>query len=147
MLENYRIFHELTRTQQGQLMLAQHLKSGQKVVIKTLLPNAEQDATSAQEQIQRFNRECDIHMYLRHESIVPALETFTEDDKTYLVTAYQPYPTLKELLKRKNSFSPLEALNIIQQLCQALHYIHDQGVIHRDVHPENILVTEEIMQI
>ncbi len=143
MLEDYRIFHELTRTQHGQLMLAQHLKSGQKVVIKSLLQNFDQDQDTTDEQVQRFHRECDIHMYLRHESIVPALDTFVEDQKLYLVTAYQPYPTLKELLKRKNLFSPLEALNIIQQLCQALHYIHDQGVIHRDVHPENILVTEE----
>lgn len=143
MLEDYRIFHELTRTQHGQLMLAQHLKSGQKVVIKSLILNSDQDQSDAEEQIKRFHRESDIHMYLRHESIVPALETFVEDQKAYLVTAYQPYPTLKELLKRKKSFSPLEALNIIQQLCQALHYIHDQGVIHRDVHPENILVTDE----
>lgn len=143
MLENYRISHELTRTQNGQLLLAQHLQSGQKVVIKTLIFDSTDKSLSYEEQLERFRRECDIHLYLRHDSIVPALEYFEEEGRPYLVTAYKPYPTLKELLKRKTTFSPLEALNIIQQLCQALHYIHDQGVIHRDVHPENLLITEE----
>lgn len=144
MLENYRILEELTRSQNCQLLLAQQLQSGQKVVIKTPLFSTDGSGLSPEEQIARFRRECDIHLYLRHESIVPALDSFEQDGRPFLVTAYKPYPTLRELLERPEvRFSPLEALNIIQQLCQALHYIHDQGVIHRDVHPENILITEE----
>jgi serine/threonine protein kinase len=145
MLDNYQILEELTRSQGGQLLLAQHLQSGQKVVIKTPLFSQPEESggLSYEDQLARFRRECDIHLYLRHESIVPALDSFEQDGRPYLVTAYKPYPTLKQLLAREIRFSPLEALNIIQQLCQALHYIHDQGVIHRDIHPENILITEE----
>ncbi|PKL77493.1 MAG: hypothetical protein CVV27_05285 [Candidatus Melainabacteria bacterium HGW-Melainabacteria-1] len=146
MLENYHILQELTRSGSGQLLLAQHLLSGQKVVIKTPLFNqdvAGEGNLSHSEQLARFRRECDIHLYLRHESIVPALEGFEQDGRPYLVTEYKPYPTLRQLLDQQVRFSPLEALNIIQQLCQALHYIHDQGVIHRDIHPENLLITEE----
>lgn len=142
MLENYRLLEELTRSQNGQLLLAQDLQSGHKVVIKTPLLDTE-NGLSAEEQLARFRRECDIHLYLRHDSIVPALDCFEQDGRPFLVTAYRPYPNLRQLLERDIRFSPLEALNIIQQLCQALHYIHDQGVIHRDVHPENILITEE----
>lgn len=142
MLNNYRILNDLKRTQTGSLLLAQHVQSGQKVVIKTPLFESESGLNKT-EQRARFRRECDIHLYLKHDSIVPALEAFEQDDQPYLVTAYKPYPTLKQVLEQKNRFSPLEALSIVQQLCQALHYIHDQGVIHRDVHPENILITEE----
>ncbi|MEZ0374081.1 MAG: protein kinase [Candidatus Sericytochromatia bacterium] len=142
MLENYRILQELTRSQSGQLLLAQDLQSGQKVVIKTPLLSSE-NGLSPEEQLARFRRECDIHLYLRHDSIVAAIDCFEQDGRPYLVTAYRPYPTLRQLLESEIRFSPLEALNIIQQLCQALHYIHDQGVIHRDVHPENLLITEE----
>lgn len=143
MLENYRILQELTRSQNGQLLLAQHLQSGQKVVIKTPLLVQQEGGLSLDEQLARFRRECDIHLYLRHESIVAALDCFEQEGRPYLVTAYKPYPTLRQLLAQGVKFSPLEALNIIQQLCQALHYIHDQGVIHRDIHPENLLITEE----
>lgn len=144
MLENYRITSELTRTQNCSLWLAQHVQTGQKVVLKSLLPqHIDENGLSLQERQQRFRRECNIHLYLRHESIVEALDYFEHEQQPYLVTAYKPYPTLKELLKRQVRFSPLEALNIVQQLCQALHYIHDQGIIHRDIHPENIMVTEE----
>jgi len=142
MLEDYRIIHELTRTQNCQLLLAQQIKSGQKVVLKTPVFETDSDF-SIEEQAARFRRECSIHLYLRHESIVPALDFFEESGRPYLATAYQPYPTLKYLNQQAARFSPLEALNIIQQLCQAMHYIHDQGVIHRDIHPENILITEE----
>lgn len=142
MLENYRILQELTRSQSGQLLLAQDLQTGQKVVLKTPLLDSE-NGLSAEEQLARFRRECDIHLYLRHDSIVPALDCFEQDGRPFLVTAYRPYPNLRQLLERDTRFSPLEALNVIQQLCQALHYIHDQGVIHRDIHPENILITEE----
>lgn len=143
MLENYRILQELTRSQNGQLLLAQDTQSGQKVVLKTPLLQDTDSGLSIEEQLARFRRESDIHLYLRHESIVSALASFEVDGRPYLVTEYKPYPTLRQLLERQIRFSPLEALNLIQQLCQALHYIHDQGVIHRDIHPENILITEE----
>ncbi len=144
MLADYHIIRELTRTQSCCLWLAQHGSTGQKVVLKRLLPHAlEEDGLSLHERQQRFRRECNIHLYLKHDSIVEALDYFEHENQPYLVTTYKPYPTLKELLQRKVSFSPLEALNIVQQLCQALHYIHDQGIIHRDIHPENIMVTEE----
>jgi len=142
MLNNYRIINELKRTQTGVLLLAQHVQSGQKVVIKS--PEFKSEiGLSLDDQRARFLRECDIHLYLQHDSIVPAIEAFEQDGKSYLVTEYRPYSTLKQILSQDIRFSPLEALSIIQQLCQALHYIHDQGVIHRDVHPENILITEE----
>lgn len=143
MLENYRIFKELTRSQHCQLLLAQHVQTGQKCVLKTPLLILEEGGLSEEEQLARFRRECSIHLYLRHESIVPAIESFESEGQPYLVTQYKPYETLRALLSRKVRFSPLEALSLIQQLCQALHYIHDQGVIHRDIHPENILITEE----
>ncbi len=143
MLENYRISSEITRTQNCRLLLAQHAQTGQKVVLKTLLPQLDDDGLSFEERLQRFRRECNIHRYLRHDSIVEALDYFEHENQPYLVTAYKPYPTLKELLQQKTLFSPIEALNVVQQLCQALHYIHDQGIIHRDVHPDNIMITEE----
>lgn len=142
MLNKYRIIHELTRTQNGQLLLAQHTETGQRVVLKTPLFQTDSEF-SLDEQLARFRRESDIHLYLHHDSIVPALEFFEDNGRPFLATAYCPYPTLRRLHEQGVRFSPLEALNIVQQLCQALHAIHEQGVIHRDIQPENILITEE----
>src|SRR5262249_48046610 len=76
---------------------------------------------------------------LRHPSIVPVYETGQSDNQPYLVSEFVEGITLADLLTaRRPSFR--EAAELIANLADALHYAHEQGVVHRDVKPSNIML-------
>lgn len=141
MLKDYTIVSEIAQSANSTIFLAQ-APHGQKVIIKAFRADLSGDM-SPDEQILRFRRECDIHLFLKHERIVPAFECFDLDGVPHLVMEYKPYPSLRSLIDSRQPISLLEALSIVQKLCQALHYIHDLGIIHRDIKPQNILISEE----
>jgi tetratricopeptide (TPR) repeat protein len=141
MIKDYTVLAELPVRSGSRLFLGRDAH-GQKVHLKLFQIDTGTNL-SKEEQLQRFRRECEIHLFLKHPRIIPALDCVEIDGYPCLVTEYKPFPNLKSLLQEERELSLLETLILIQQLCQALHYMHDQGVIHRDIKPENILVSEE----
>ena len=61
----------------------------------------------------------------------------------YIVMRYMPKGTLGAVLNRHGKLTPLDLVPIVQQICSALDYAHQRGVIHRNVKPSNILFDEE----
>src|SRR5262249_6486450 len=79
---------------------------------------------------------------LCHPEIVPVYEVGQVDGLPYLVSAFVPGPTLAEVL-RERRLAPREAARLLAKVADALHYAHEQGVIHRDVKPSNIVLDDD----
>lgn len=91
--------------------------------------------------LKRFEREAKALAKLTHPNIVPITDYGEHDEKPYLVMPYLPGGTLKQQLKGKPM--PWEdSVRLLIPIARALHYAHQQGIIHRDVKPSNILITE-----
>ena len=88
---------------------------------------------------ERFTREAKALAKLLHPNIVALFEFGQADGIYYLLMEYVDGVSLGQLL-RSSRVSPREALAIVPQICDALQYAHDQGIVHRDIKPENILL-------
>jgi serine/threonine protein kinase len=78
---------------------------------------------------------------LEHPHILPCLEYGEGEDLLYLVTPFVSSGTLEDLLRRVGGrFSAMQALPIMQQVCDAIQYVHEQGVVHGNLKPTNIFV-------
>jgi hypothetical protein len=88
---------------------------------------------------ERFNREARALARLSHPNIVAVHEFGQAGGLSYFIMEYVDGTHLRQLEKR-GRLSPREALQIIPQICDALQYAHDSGVVHRDIKPENVLL-------
>ncbi len=101
------------------------------------------DAMAEREYRKRFGVEAQAAGRLSHPGIVTMFDVREEEAEPYLVMEYVKGQSLQELLSRENRTLPLSTtLQLVQEIAEALHYAHAQGVIHRDIKPANILVDE-----
>jgi serine/threonine protein kinase len=108
------------------------------VALKILPPETAQDPAFA----ERFSREARTLARLNHPNIVVIYEFGRKDDLYYLVMEFVEGVNLRQLI-RAGQLQPQEALKIVPQICEALQFAHDEGVVHRDIKPENILVDKK----
>src|SRR5438445_12520927 len=88
---------------------------------------------------ERFTREARALARLNHPNIVTVYDSGQTDGFYYFLMEFIDGATLRHLLAA-GKLAPREALAIVPQVCDALQYAHDQGVVHRDIKPENILL-------
>lgn len=88
---------------------------------------------------KRFLREAEIGQRLQHSHIVPVLDLVEEEDYLFIVTPYLSGGSLADRIERQGALSWDETVAVARQVGDALTYAHQQGVIHRDVKPSNIL--------
>src|ERR1700733_13035376 len=105
------------------------------VALKILPPGIGQDAAFA----GRFVREARALAKLNHPGIVTIHDFGQADGLFYFVMEFVDGLTLRQLLNASR-IAPKEALAIVPQICDALQFAHDQGIVHRDIKPENILL-------
>jgi serine/threonine protein kinase len=91
--------------------------------------------------LKRFEREAKALAKLTHPNIVPITDYGEHDGKPYLVMPYLPGGTLKQQLGGKQ-IPWQDAIRLLLPVTRALHYAHQQGIVHRDVKPANILITQ-----
>jgi predicted Ser/Thr protein kinase len=105
------------------------------VALKILPPEAAKDAAFS----ERFAREARALARLSHPNIVAVHEAGERDGLFYLVMEFVSGPNLRQA-QEEGRLAPEEALAVVPQICDALQYAHDHGVVHRDIKPENILL-------
>jgi predicted Ser/Thr protein kinase len=105
------------------------------VAVKVLPREAGQDPAFA----ERFTREARALARLGHPNIVAVHDVGKAGDFYYFVMEYVEGVNLRQVL-RAGQLSPRQALQIVPQLCDALEYAHEEGIVHRDIKPENILL-------
>ncbi|NSW54177.1 MAG: protein kinase [Anaerolineae bacterium] len=87
--------------------------------------------------MKRFEREAIAMAQLQHPNIVGVLDFGQDDQGIFLILQYMPGGSLKDRMTAP--FNPQSAAALLAPIADALHYVHDQGMIHRDVKPGNIL--------
>jgi serine/threonine protein kinase len=93
--------------------------------------------------LRRFEREGQAVRLLNHPSIVRGYAFGHEGDLFYLIMEFVEGQDLSQRIQEKGCLTEKESLNIIIQIARGLHHAHQQGIIHRDVKPENIMLTAE----
>jgi serine/threonine-protein kinase len=132
----YRIERLLGRGGMGAVYLAHELALDRDVAIKVLPP----EHAGTLPLRERFRREARTAARLNHPHIVP-LHTFGEvSGLVYFVMGYVAGESLASRLKRQGPFPPEEARTLLAAMCDALDYAHRQGIVHRDIKPDNILL-------
>ncbi len=136
--EKYRLERLLGRGGMGAVYLATHLGTERYVALKLIAPQFMRN----EEFVQRFQREARAAGRLRHPNVVDVTDFgFAHAGKepvAYLVMEYLDGCTLGDVLKEEKRL-PLEwVVDILEQVCSAVHEAHQQGIVHRDLKPENI---------
>jgi formylglycine-generating enzyme required for sulfatase activity len=132
----YNLLRELGHGGMATVYLATDLKLGRQVAIKVLPP-----ATRQYLGADRFRREIQLAAQLCHPHIVPLFEADEADGLLYYVMEYVEGESLAERLRREGPLQREEALRITAEVGDALQYAHERGILHRDVKPENILLS------
>lgn len=107
------------------------------VALKVLKAEHRADA----EFVRRFEREAKAVLTLSHENIVRSYNVGEDGEWSYIVLEYVEGETLKDLIRDGGSLPPRQAVNILCQILDALSHAHEMGIIHRDVKPQNVIIT------
>jgi eukaryotic-like serine/threonine-protein kinase len=93
--------------------------------------------------VERFRREARAIARVSHPNIVTVIDRGTFEGQEYIVFEHVRGTTLKDIVRREGSLPVHEALTLALQVARALAYAHQQGIVHRDVKPHNVLVDED----
>ena len=110
-----------------------------KVAIKTILKSA-LDEDTAREYTMRFDREAQAVARLNHPNIVQVYDFGAEGEVAYIVMEFIQGKELKDFFDANERFDIKEAVHIMGELCEALHFAHEAGIIHRDIKPANVMI-------
>jgi serine/threonine-protein kinase len=123
----------------GRVYLAQDTRLGRRVALKILAP----ERVSRPQAIQRFQREARLGAQLQHENLVRIYDFGESNGRFFLVMEYIEGKTIATLLSEQGPMPPATAARLVRQVALGLEHAYRKGLIHRDVNPYNILVTQD----
>jgi len=137
-LPSYELQECLGRGGMGAVFSAHQSRLDRQVAIKVLLPPPRPiDGWE-----ERFLLEAKALAKLTHPGIVAVHDFDQQEGLAWIVMEFVDGSNLRELMQ-DGKLDPIEALAIVPQICAALQYAHDRGIVHRDIKPENILIDEK----
>ncbi|MDO8665968.1 MAG: serine/threonine-protein kinase, partial [Gemmatimonadales bacterium] len=138
-LGEYEVVGELGRGGMGWVFLGRDRKLGRLAALK-VLPSLDALRPAS---VERFRREAETAARLSHPNIVPVFGAGGDMATPYFAMAYVEGGSLAERIAKEGSLPVSEALRIAREVGSALAYAHRQGVVHRDVKPQNIMLEKE----
>jgi serine/threonine protein kinase len=138
LLPDFELVERIGRGGMGVVYKARQLALDRVVAIKLLSAEIADKPGFA----ERFGREAKAMARLNHPNVVAVYDCHQSAKLCYLVMEFIDGANLRELTQT-GRLSPSEALAIVPQICDALQYAHDQGIVHRDIKPENILIDRQ----
>ncbi len=136
--DRYHIKEKLGEGGMGTVYLGEHVKMGRKSAIKVMSKSMANDPDA----IARFNREAANASRINHPNVC-AIYDFgeTTEGLIYLAMEFIPGESLTQVLDREGALPPRRAAKIITQVADALAAAHELGLVHRDLKPDNVMVT------
>ncbi|MGE3803645.1 MAG: serine/threonine-protein kinase [Gemmataceae bacterium] len=134
-LNHYKILERIGKGRMAGVFKAVH-NLGHTVAIKVLPPSKTRDPQS----FGRFQRESKMALKLKHPNVVRSFHVGHTNNLHYLVMEYLEGETLEDVLKRRGKLPPAEGVRIVHQALSGLQHIHQQGLIHRDLEPGNLML-------
>ena len=132
----YRIERELGGGGMSRVFLAEEVRLGRQVVVKVLPPEM-----AAGVSVDRFEREIHLAAKLQHPHIVPLLTAGSDGDLLYYIMPRVEGQSLRVRLAHEHELPIAEAVRILRDVCDALAYAHGHGIVHRDIKPDNVLLS------
>jgi eukaryotic-like serine/threonine-protein kinase len=137
--ETYEIERELGGGGMARVFLARDRRLGRRVVIKTVMPELLGELSTS-----RFEREMMLAASLQHPHILPVLTAGVAGDVPYYTMPFVEGSTLRARLDRESRLPIDDIVRILTHLATAMAYAHKHDVIHRDIKPDNILLSDGI---
>ncbi|MFE3461211.1 Stk1 family PASTA domain-containing Ser/Thr kinase [Nocardiopsis aegyptia] len=119
--------------------VAHDLRLDRRLALKVMHASLAQDPTF----VQRFINEAHSVAKLSHPNVVQVFDQGEDQGHVFLAMEYVPGRTLRDMLKERGRLTPRDALNTMAPVLAALGAAHQAGMVHRDVKPENVLITED----
>ena len=135
--ERYHILKRIGEGGMGRVYLGEHVKMNRQCAIKVMSPALVNDAESA----SRFAREASSAARIIHPNVAAVFDYGESDGLVYLVMEYVDGEPLSRLLAREAPFALERAVDLARQIADGLGAAHELGLVHRDLKPDNILVT------
>ena len=132
----YLLERELGGGGMSRVFLALESALGRKVVVKVLLPEL-----AAGVNVERFRREIQLAAQLQHPHIVPLLSAGEAEGLPYFIMPFVTGESLRARVAREGELPIAESVRILRDVVSALAYAHSCGVVHRDVKPDNVLIS------
>ena len=136
-LGEYKVVSHVADGKDTIIYRAVHERSAYEVAIKVLKP----EKADIRSRIKQLVNEASILSRLTHPNIVRFLSLKRAHRPPYLVMEYFPSKNLKQRIVQREEIVRFRAMPIIMQICSALDYMHSQGILHKDIKSENILVS------
>ncbi len=135
-IDKYQIVGIIGQGGMGKIYKAVEPGASKYIIIKQLLINDREIIT------KRFKREADLMTSFRHKNIVAVYDYIKEGKSYYIVMEYIDGLSVEDLIENKVKIDSDTAMLILREACKGLKYAHDKKVIHRDIKPDNILVSK-----
>src|SRR5262249_47019196 len=132
----YRVGRERGRGGMASVYLARDEKHGRDVAIKVIKSDL-----SASLGHERFLREIEIAARLRHPNIVPLYDSGEANGSLFFVMPYESGQSLRDRLREGGALPIADALSVLRDVARALAHAHEQGVVHRDIKPDNVMLS------
>ena len=133
---SYEIDRELGGGGMSRVFVATEAAFGRKVVIKVLPPEMVEGLS-----VDRFKREIGLAARLQHPHIVPVHTAGEANGLPYFTMPFVDGHSLRERVSKNGALPITDAIGFMRDVAKALAYAHDQGVVHRDIKPDNVLLT------